>query len=202
MAFVDEQKFKPGDREAAKSYFHIPAGRKVIFFGAARMDEKRKGMALLMSCFNRMKPFLVEKQIMILSAGSGIPEMNGVPVLQAGYLKEEALILAYRAADVFVLSSAWEGFGLVVAEAMATEKVVVATNSGGVKEVVGECGLLVTPQNSEALAHALEKALNMPPEQAKVLGKKARQRIIENFSIDNAVKKWLEIYSAAGTRME
>ena len=107
-----------------------------------------------------------------------------------------------RAADVFVLSSAWEGFGMVVAEAMATEKVVVATNSGGVKEVVGDCGLLVTPQNSEALAHALEKALNMPPEQTKALGEKARQRIVENFCIDNAVERWLDIYSDSGMKID
>lgn len=100
-----------------------------------------------------------------------------------------------RAADVFVLSSAWEGFGLVVAEAMATEKVVVATDSGGVKELVDDCGLLVPPKNSEALSNALEIALNMSSEQAKMLGEKARQRIIENFNLDYAVDRWIEIYS-------
>ncbi len=101
-----------------------------------------------------------------------------------------------RAADVFVLSSAWEGFGLVVAEAMATEKVVVVTDSGGVKEVVGDCGLLVPPQNSEALADALETALNMPPDKAKALGEKARLRIVENFNLESVVARWLEIYTA------
>ena len=46
-------------------------------------------------------------------------------------------------ADGFVLSSRWEGMPLAVAEAMAMEKPVVATDVGGVRELVGECGVLV-----------------------------------------------------------
>jgi glycosyltransferase involved in cell wall biosynthesis len=118
-------------------------------------------------------------------------------VMFLGTLHDNDIPNFMRAADVFVLSSAWEGFGLVVAEAMATEKVVVATNSGGVKEVVDNCGFLVPPQNSEALAYALEKALNMTSEQAKVIGEKSRKRIVENFSLDSVVERWLEIYSAS-----
>ena len=58
------------------------------------------------------------------------------------------------ACDVFVLSSASEGFGLVVAEAMACERIVVATDCGGVREVVGNAGLLVPLQDPEKLASA------------------------------------------------
>src|SRR5690625_5767747 len=63
--------------------------------------------------------------------------------------------------DKFVLTSLWEGFGLVVAEAMACERVVVATDSGGVKEVLGDCGFLVSQSETDLLATGIEQALNL-----------------------------------------
>ncbi|MHC8306517.1 glycosyltransferase [Pseudomonas sp. PB3P13] len=100
----------------------------------------------------------------------------------------------YSAADVYVLSSAWEGFGLVVAEAMAAERVVVATDCGGVKEVIGEDGFLVEPGNSEELAVALKGALVMDAADARLLGKRARERVINIYSIDRVVARWLQLY--------
>jgi glycosyltransferase involved in cell wall biosynthesis len=94
------------------------------------------------------------------------------------------------AADIFVLSSAWEGFGLVVAEAMACERVVVATNCGGVSEVLGACGYLVPAKSSEKLSAALKKvcALNEPDRGS--IGKQARQRIIDHYSLAASADKW------------
>jgi len=100
------------------------------------------------------------------------------------------------AADVFVLSSAWEGFGLVVAEAMACERVVVATDCGGVKEVVGDAGFLVPPKDSVAIAAALKQALTVNSDERLQLGKKARQRVLQHYSLDMATDKWLRLYSA------
>lgn len=101
------------------------------------------------------------------------------------------------AADIFVLSSAWEGFGLVVAEAMSCERVVVATDSGGVREVVGDAGFICPPQNAEALATALTQAMSLSAPEAEALGKKARNRVVQNFSLDAAVDRWLELYTRA-----
>lgn len=98
------------------------------------------------------------------------------------------------AADIFVLSSSSEGFGLVVAEAMACERVVVATDCGGVREVVGEVGYLVKPQDAKALAQALQTALQLPAIQSTSFGRAARQRVIEKFSFDTVVEKWLQLY--------
>ena len=98
------------------------------------------------------------------------------------------------AADVFVLPSAWEGFGLVVAEAMACERVVVATDCGGVAEVLGEEGFLVPPKSSHALMAAMEKAISLSDEEAKTIGAAARKRILEHYSLDSVVDNWLKIY--------
>lgn len=98
------------------------------------------------------------------------------------------------AADVFVLPSAWEGFGLVVAEAMACERVVVATDCGGVAEVLGQEGFLVPPKDSNALMLAMEKAISLSDEEAKTMGAAARKRILEHYSLDSVVDNWLKIY--------
>lgn len=98
------------------------------------------------------------------------------------------------AADIFVLSSSSEGFSLVVAEAMACERVVVATDCGGVREVVGEAGYLVKPNDAEVLAQALQTALQLPAIQSAALGRLARQRVVDKFSLDAVVEQWLQLY--------
>ncbi len=64
-------------------------------------------------------------------------------------------------ADYFVLSSRHEGLPTVVIEAMACETFVVATDCGGSAEILGETGVLVPIQNSEALAKGLEQAMKL-----------------------------------------
>lgn len=98
------------------------------------------------------------------------------------------------AADVFVLSSAWEGFGLVVAEAMACECVVVATDCGGVQEVLGDAGYLVKPRNSAALEQALQSALELSAIESATLGHAARRRVIERYALNLVAERWLQIY--------
>ncbi|RYU61829.1 glycosyltransferase [Aliivibrio finisterrensis] len=98
------------------------------------------------------------------------------------------------ASDVFVLSSSYEGFGLVVAEAMSCERVVVATDCGGVREVVGDCGLLVEPGNPEALAQAIKIQLELSVDEKRSQGRKARRRIMDKFSLESTANKYMELY--------
>lgn len=100
------------------------------------------------------------------------------------------------ATDLFVLSSAWEGFGLVVAEAMACKRPVVATAADGVCEVVGDCAQLVPVGDMRALAEGMCDALNATPEQNAILTERGRLRVMENFSLDISVKRWLDIYES------
>lgn len=103
------------------------------------------------------------------------------------------------AADVFVLSSAIEGFPMVVGEAMSSECLVVATDCGGVKEFLGDTGLIVPPKKPDDLARMLDFALAMPQEMREAYGRSARTRIEQLFSLDAAVNKWISIYTAEST---
>lgn len=135
-------------------------------------------------------------------AGDG-PQRDELEALTSSLgLEAHVLFLGVRedvsqlmsACDVFVLSSAWEGFGLVVAEAMACERRVVSTNYGGVAEVVGDAGWLAPPEDSDALAEQLIQALDCPADKAATFGKAARQRIIEHYSLAATAQGYLSVY--------
>jgi glycosyltransferase involved in cell wall biosynthesis len=98
------------------------------------------------------------------------------------------------AADGFVLASAWEGMPLAVAEAMAMEKPVVATDVGGVRELVGDAGVLVPAKNSERLAEAMIAIMDQSPESRRAMGHAARERILAQFSFDARVNEWESLY--------
>ena len=98
------------------------------------------------------------------------------------------------AADVFVLPSAWEGFPVVVMEAMANGRVLVATDCGGIREAIGDAGYLVKSKNSKALADALQSALKLCEVDRAFIGRAARQRVVELYALDAVVIKWLQIY--------
>ena len=88
------------------------------------------------------------------------------------------------AADAFVSGSAWEGMPLAVGEAMAMAKPVVATDVGGVRELVGGAGVIVPAKDSEALARAMLATMKESREALAAHGRAARQRIVDCFSMD------------------
>lgn len=96
--------------------------------------------------------------------------------------------------DLLILSSAWEGFGLVVAEAMSCERVVIATDCGGVKEVVGDTDFLVPPQQSQQLADKINTILNFTEQQYTDIGKRHRTRIQTDYSATTSFQNWLSHY--------
>ncbi|MGB0064153.1 MAG: glycosyltransferase [Terracidiphilus sp.] len=98
------------------------------------------------------------------------------------------------AADGFVLASAWEGMPLVIGEAMAMEKPVVATDVGGVRELVGDCGAIVPAKNTGALAAAMLRTMRQSREERAQRGRMARERIVREFSIDAAADWWEKTY--------
>lgn len=100
------------------------------------------------------------------------------------------------ATDIYVMSSAWEGLPMVILEAMACERLIVATDCGGVSEAIGSSGFLVPPKNSNALADALNSALSLDSSECAEISKAARQRVVERFSLDANVDAFLSLYSA------
>ncbi len=98
------------------------------------------------------------------------------------------------AADAFVQASAWEGMPLAVGEAMAMEKPVVATDAGGVRELVGDAGGVVPCRSPEALAEAMLGLMRQQSTVRQALGRAARERIASRFSMDARAGEWEALY--------
>jgi glycosyltransferase involved in cell wall biosynthesis len=102
----------------------------------------------------------------------------------------------YRASDVCICPSVWnEAFGLVLAEAMACGVPCVASRVGGIPEVVedGKSGYLVPPSDPAALARAIEAFLD--DDQMRIsFSRRARQRAIEKFDLQDMVKHYIDLY--------
>jgi len=99
--------------------------------------------------------------------------------------------------DVFVLPSLWEGLPLVLIEAAALGRPIVATDIGGSREIItrGETGLLVPPADPQALAAAVNRLLDDPVLAAR-LGENARRTIPPRFTLERMVDEYSKIYKS------
>lgn len=111
--------------------------------------------------------------------------------------REEVAALLHIAA-VFVLPSYYEGFGIAVLEAQAAGVPVVASDVGGVREVLagGRTGLLVPAGDPRALARAVGRVLE-DRALARRLARAARKRVTEEFTVERMVERYREVYRKA-----
>jgi glycosyltransferase involved in cell wall biosynthesis len=101
-----------------------------------------------------------------------------------------------RAADGFVLSSLWEGLPMTLLEAAACQVPVVATDVSGTREVVrnGETGWLAEAGNPSALHTAMTRMMQLAPEERRIMGERARQMVLRDFSLEKVLDAWEKLY--------
>ncbi|MCK4717573.1 MAG: glycosyltransferase family 4 protein [Thermoplasmata archaeon] len=118
-------------------------------------------------------------------------------VVFAGRVESAKLPELYAASDLFVLPSIsrLEAFGIVLLEAMATAKPVIASGIPGVKEVItpGEEGLVAEPMNPADLAEKI-RYMREHPEEAREMGKKGRKRVEEDYTWESVCDQIEKIY--------
>jgi len=199
---IDTAEFAPSAERRERTRADMGANAQFIWLTAGRIVPA-KDFPNLLWAFARVRAARLETQLWVAGEASD-SEFSMVQRL-AEELSLEASVrwLGLRrdlpalldAADGFVLGSAWEGMPLVVGEAMAMEKPVVATDVGGVHELVGDAGLIVPSRDSDALAHVMLNLMQWPPQDRQTLGLAARGRIQSNFSIDAKADEWETLYT-------
>nr|WP_306669545.1 glycosyltransferase [Pollutimonas harenae] len=198
---IDTQQFSndPDLRKNARQrLFPKPEAKLVLSVG--RLAEQKDHAALL-RVFAGLATDFPQAELWI--AGDGPLREQLMQQRAVLGLDERVTLLGARhdvpdlmhAADVFALSSRFEGFGLVVAEAMASGTPVVATDAGGVAEVMGGIGFLVPVGDEAALRQGLIQALSMAPHQAQAMVTAARRHVENTLNIDQVIDRWLKIYS-------
>lgn len=114
--------------------------------------------------------------------------------MKLGETTDIARLLA--ACDLTVSNSAFgEGFSNALLEGMSCGLPAVATDVGDAREIVGDTGLIVPPGNPEALAEAINSLLEEPEESRLRRRERARDRVIEKFSLEVAVEKFERLYN-------
>ncbi len=198
---IDLAEFAPNAERRALLRARMGVGEEFVWLAAGRIVPA-KDFPNLLRAFARVRGEIPEAQLWIageaLGAGSETIQAQaaewGASIRRLGLRRDMPALL--DAADGFVLASAWEGMPLVVGEAMAMEKPVVATDVGGVRELVGEAGVIVPAKNPEALAEAMLEMMRSTPEAHGALGRMARKRIATCFSIDAKADEWEALYRA------
>ena len=134
-----------------------------------------------------------EHEAQIKAQAQAIDEQQRIHFV--GYQKDLPNVLAEL--DIFVLPSFHEGLSLALLEAMASEKVIVATATDGSTEVLthGENGLLVPIGDSAALAKALLEVLEHPEQHGR-LGRVARETIIQQYHFDRTLARIWALYES------
>jgi glycosyltransferase involved in cell wall biosynthesis len=169
------------------------AGFRLLFVG--RFD-RQKGVDLLCNALEQLGP----KASAVLAGGSVLAD-GSAPTLPSnavsvGWVTPSQLETLFSKADVLVMPSRWEGFGLTAAEAMRAGLPVIATRVGGLPEIVvdGETGVLIESDSSEAICLAvrgLDRSL-LP-----LMGQAGRIRFLKKFTMDRVHKELCSAYGLA-----
>jgi glycosyltransferase involved in cell wall biosynthesis len=143
--------------------------------------------------------------VKFILAGDGILRKRVERLIAGSHLEGKVILTGWRrdirrvlsALDVFVLTSLWEGLPVTVLEAMAAAKVVIATDTGGVREAVenGRTGFLIQPHDVEGLAKKLVSLL-MEDELRVKLGRSAREYLKYHFKADAMIGNTEALYAS------
>ena len=186
---IDPQPFLSQNTSDLRSELQIPKDAKLVGF-AGQLDERKGIKYLLPAFFSALK--LAPNAHLVL-AGQGPLEKWINTFCQKYSLENRIHLIGFvnhiekfmKSIDLFVLPSLWEGFGIVLIEAMAAAKPCITTATSSMLEIVqhGETGLVVPTENAEELAEAMEELLN-DTEKTEQMGQNGRQRVLEKFTLD------------------
>lgn len=187
--------WKAGDRVAARAALGIPLDARVVAWHG-RIAMHKKGLDLLLEAWERLIRQYPNETLRLVVVGTGddaqklqqrIAKMQGLIWINR-FVHDAAKLVRYlAAADAYALPSRYEGFPVALIEAMACGLAVVAADTDGVRDILGEGfsagGVLVPPEDPEALANALGAVL-FAPAWAHELGKNARFRVEAACSLE------------------
>jgi N-acetyl-alpha-D-glucosaminyl L-malate synthase BshA len=195
--FVDDEKFQRRPVCPIKKHY-APNGEKILLHVSNFRPVKR--VQDVVAVFARVRAAVPSKLLFI---GDG-PERDtaarlarelGVAAHTHFLGKQEKIENFFSCADVMLFPSEYESFGLAALEAMASENVVIASNGGGLPEVIrhGIDGFLAPVGDVETMArHAID--ILRDPDRAREMGRVARRHAVERFHIAKVVPRYEAVY--------
>ncbi|MCX0336956.1 glycosyltransferase [Acinetobacter radioresistens] len=141
--------------------------------------------------------------IKLFIAGDGPLKNNILEKISLYNLENNIILLGIREdvpnllsmCDIFISTSAWEGFGLVLAEAMSSSRLVLASRNSGFIEVLGaNSKFLVNVGDVDGFTAKIEYLINLDNKRKYELEDNNRQRICNEFAVSSIINEWLKLY--------
>ena len=170
----------------------------ILYVGAL---TKRKNIPALINAYYHLKKERMEHKLVIVgktTLGSDeiletVKEMQlQNEVLFPGYVPDEDLPAMYNAAALFVFPSLFEGFGFPPLEAMACGTPVISSNTTSLPEIVGDAGIMVSPNDITELTRAMYEVLTNNDLRRSLIDKGLNR--VKMFSWENTVSETLKVY--------
>jgi glycosyltransferase involved in cell wall biosynthesis len=191
---VDPSVFKPATSQSS--------GETLRILNVGRLVPV-KGHAVLIEALHLARERGVDAQLTIVGEGPARPELErlitrhdlSLHVKLAGAVGQDEIVDFYRSSEVFCISSFAEGVPVVLMEAMAHELPVVAPAIMGIPELIddGVSGLLTRPARPDQIADSLA-ALAGSHALRSTLGRRARERVVADFAIDQCAGELYEVF--------
>ena len=185
---VDINLFHPSRRDPQlRRELHLSEDTRLAIF--AGRFAREKNLLVLLEAFKRLGPGY---HLLLVGSGMDLPAQSNAtvyPYQRSG----EALARLMASSDLLVHAGDQETFGLIVLEAMACGRPVVAANSAGLAELIAPgTGVLAAPRNADAIAQAVSAAYAGDIEQ---MGRRARAHVESTFSWDTVMRSLIACYS-------
>lgn len=189
------------DRSTARGQLGLPADRPIVLY-AGRLIAL-KGIPHLIRAFSQVRTQIPDAMLVIVGDGEQRPELEALAadlgmstsIIFAGGRPHQDVIRFMRAADLFVLPSLIESFGIVLLEAMSCGLPIVASNVMGIPSIVTEAahGLLVPPGDEAALAARIAELLADPQRRAAMAA--ANVRRAEEYALPGIAERFVDVWS-------
>ncbi len=198
---IEIENFNDGNKKGLRKRLNLPEN-KFLIVTVARFDFQ-KGYDVLINGIYRIQDIARKKSVLFVFVGGGSEfekirqnvKSMGIDdlILFTGEVPNGKEYI--KVADIFLLTSRWEGLPTVVIEAGMFNKPVIASSAPGTKDIVKhyETGLTFENENPEDLANILETAI-LGKCDLREFAQNLHRHVVENYNIDLTIKRYLSLY--------
>jgi glycosyltransferase involved in cell wall biosynthesis len=195
---IDTDIYQPIDNIQCRQVLNIPDGKHVLMFGAASLNDTRKGGDLIHKALIDLPQSLKANTILLTlgSGGESIGESIGIPTINLGYVSSDHLkAIAYSAADLFIFPTRADNLPLVLQESMACGTPMVSFNIGGVPDLVrpGKTGYLAAPEDTTDFRNGIIELLEDSARRHQ-MAENCRSIALAEYTIGQQADRYIALY--------
>ena len=206
---LDVQTFRPFEQQAARDLLYVPQHKKVLFFGAGSLQDRRKGMSYLSEALKILATLIESGKtvwkrddvLLLVAGGYGqkLLEELPFPSRNLGSIKDDIrLALAYQAADLFLCPSIEDAGPMMISESMLCGTPVVAFDAGGAPDLIstGKTGYMAKFKDSQDFAHGIQMLLSLPHSEFQDMRQSAHRVARERHAPDAVAERYVNLCSS------